>query len=63
MAPRLGWRIGPGRTITWGLVLYTLGASCVPLVGSAGAKAAGRAIAYISNEAGKALLNNERVTR
>jgi len=36
LAPQLGRRFGPGRTMTWGLVLYTLGSACVPLVGSAG---------------------------
>ena len=36
LAPRLGRRFGPGRTMAGGLALYTLGAACVPLVGSAG---------------------------
>ena len=39
LAPRLGRRFGPGRTMAWGLALYTVGAACVPLVGSAGALA------------------------
>lgn len=36
LAPQLGRRFGPGRTMAWGLVLYTLGSACVPLMGSAG---------------------------
>lgn len=36
LAPKLGQGIGPGRTMACGLALYTLGAACVPLVGSAG---------------------------
>jgi Na+/melibiose symporter-like transporter len=39
LAPRLGRRFGPGRTMAWGLALYTVGAACVPLVGSVGAMA------------------------
>ncbi len=39
LAPRLGRRFGAGRTMAGGLVLYTLGAACVPLVGSVGAVA------------------------
>jgi Na+/melibiose symporter-like transporter len=39
LAPRLGRRFGPGRTMAGGLLLYTLGAACVPLVASAGALA------------------------
>ena len=36
LAPRLGARFGPGRTMTGGLLLYTLGAACVPMVSSVG---------------------------
>lgn len=36
LAPRWGRRFGPGRTMALGLALYTLGAACVPLVGSVG---------------------------
>lgn len=36
LAPRLGRRFGPGRTMAGGLLLYTLGAACVPMVGSMG---------------------------
>ena len=36
LAPRLGRRFGPGRTMAGGLLLYTVGAACVPLVGSVG---------------------------
>ena len=39
LAPRLGRRFGAGRTMAGGLALYTLGAACVPLVGSVGAVA------------------------
>jgi Na+/melibiose symporter-like transporter len=37
LAPRLGRRFGPGRTMAWALALYTVGAACVPLVESVGA--------------------------
>jgi Na+/melibiose symporter-like transporter len=36
LAPRLGRRFGPGRTMAGGLALYTVGAACVPLIGAAG---------------------------
>ena len=36
LAPRLGRRFGPGHTMVGGLALYTVGAACVPLVGSVG---------------------------
>lgn len=36
LAPLLGRRFGPGRTMACGLALYTIGAACVPLMGSAG---------------------------
>lgn len=36
LAPHWGRRFGPGRTMAAGLALYTLGAACVPLVGSVG---------------------------
>lgn len=36
LAPPLGRRFGPGRAMAFGLALYTVGAACVPLVGSAG---------------------------
>ena len=39
LAPLLGRRFGPGRTMAGGLLLYTLGAACVPTVGSMGALA------------------------
>lgn len=35
-AQRLGRRTGPGRTMACGLVLYSVGAACVPLMGNAG---------------------------
>jgi MFS family permease len=31
LAPRLGRRIGPGRTMALGLVLFTAGAACIPM--------------------------------
>ena len=39
LAPRLGRRFGPGHTMAGGLALYTVGAACVPMVGSMGALA------------------------
>ena len=36
LAPRLGRRIGPGRTMACGLAVYSVGAACVPLMGNAG---------------------------
>ena len=36
LAPRLGRRLGPGRTMALGLALMAAGAACVPLAGVAG---------------------------
>lgn len=36
LAPSLGRRFGPGRTMACGLLLYTVGVACLPLMGPAG---------------------------
>jgi len=45
VAPWLGRRIGPGRTMTWGLAGYAVGAACVPMAEGAGWAAVGWLVA------------------
>ncbi|MCW5613115.1 MAG: MFS transporter [Rubrivivax sp.] len=48
LAPTLGRRIGPGRTMTAGLVAMALGAACIPLAGHLGAGIAWIAMAWLA---------------
>lgn len=48
LAPRLARRIGPGRTMTAGLVATALGAACIPLAGLLGAGVAWIAMAWLA---------------
>lgn len=48
LAPALGRRIGPGRTMTAGLATMALGAACIPLAGHLGAGVAWLAMAWLA---------------
>ncbi|MBX3637708.1 MAG: MFS transporter [Rubrivivax sp.] len=48
LAPALGRRIGPGRTMTAGLAAMALGAACIPLAGHLGAGLAWIAMAWLA---------------
>ena len=48
LAPRLGRRLGPGRTMALGLGAFALGAACIPLAAAVPAASAASAVSALS---------------